>query len=84
MHVNLTKLLMVILCPWSFGIVFLAGGLIAIAGGLFNWDWFMDNQKAQVFVEKFGRSGARVFYCVLGLAFAGLGLFMVTAFEPPW
>jgi hypothetical protein len=75
---------MTILTPWSLGIVCLVGGLIAIAGGLFNWDWFMDNPKAQGFVKQFGRSGARVFYCVLGLAFAGLGLFLVTVMEPPW
>lgn len=75
---------MVILSPWAFGVVFLVGGLIAIAGGLFNWDWFMDNPKAQVFVNKFGRSGARVFYCALGLGFAGIGLFMVIVCETPW
>ena len=74
----------VIFTPWWFGILCLIGGLIAIAGGLFNWDWFMDHPKAQVFVNKFGQSGARVFYCMLGLAFLGLGLFLLITTTPPW
>jgi len=75
---------MVIFTPWMFGIFCLVLGLLMIAGGLFNCNWLMDNPKAQGFVKQFGHSGARVFYCVLGLAFAGLGLFLVTATKPPW
>jgi len=75
---------MVILTPWWFGALFLVGGVLSIVGGLFNWDWFMEHPKAQVFVDKFGLTGARIFYCVLGLVFAGLGYFMVTTMERPW
>ena len=50
-----------------------AAGLFAIAGGVFDWDWFMDNRRAWIFVRVFGRQGARVFYVLLGLAILGIG-----------
>ena len=75
---------MTIMTLWWFGILCLVFGLLTIAGGLFNCNWLMDNPKAERFVKQFGHSGARVFYCVLGLAFAGLGLFLVRVMEPPW
>jgi drug/metabolite transporter superfamily protein YnfA len=49
-------------------------GLFAMAGGVFDWEWFMNNRKAQAFVNWLGRGGARVFYVILGLAIAILGL----------
>lgn len=49
-------------------------GLFAIAGGMLDWDWFMNNRRARIFVKLFGRGGARAFYCLLGLALAVLGL----------
>jgi len=49
-------------------------GLFAMAGGVFDWDWFMNNRKAQALVNLLGRGGARVFYIILGLAIAILGL----------
>jgi len=49
-------------------------GLFAIAGGVLDWDWFMNNRKARLFVSLLGRNGARVFYCLLGLAIAVVGL----------
>ena len=74
----------VILSPWWLGALCLVGGLLSIAGGLLNLGWFMEHPKAQVFVDKYGHTGARIFYCMLGLAFAGLGLFLVTTMERPW
>jgi small neutral amino acid transporter SnatA (MarC family) len=50
------------------------GGLFSIAGAVFNWDWFMNNDRAQPFVNFFGREGARVFYVVLGLVLIVLGV----------
>ena len=49
------------------------GGLFSFAAALFNWEWFMTNYKAAVFVRLLGRSGARVLYAVLGLLLAALG-----------
>ncbi len=44
------------------------GGFFAIAGAAFNWDWFMQNPKANVFVHLLGRTGARVFYIIVGVS----------------
>ena len=56
------------------GLLLVLGGLFAIAGGAFDWEWFMSNRKARAFVSLLSRSGARILYCVLGLAIAILGL----------
>ena len=56
------------------GLVLIAVGAFAMAGGLFNWDWFMDNRKARGIVKIFSRNGARIFYGVLGLAIAVVGV----------
>ena len=51
-------------------------GLFVIAIGAFvltavfkDWDWFLLNRRARLFVSLFGRSGARVFYAILGAVF---------------
>lgn len=49
-------------------------GLFSIAGGVFEWHWFMTNRKALLVVRLLGRSVARAFYVLLGLAFVGAGL----------
>jgi hypothetical protein len=51
---------------WGFIILVLCG-LFMIAGGGFNSDWYMTNRRAQFFVKLLGRTGARVFYVLLGL-----------------
>lgn len=52
-------------------LLIVAGGF-SIAGGVSNWDWFMNARRAQLFVGLFGRNGARVFYVVLGLTLIGI------------
>lgn len=56
------------------GLLLVLIGLFAIAGGVFDWEWFMSNRKAQAFVKLLGRGGARIFYCCLGSVLAALGL----------
>ena len=51
---------------WGY-LLLIAVGLLAVAGGLFNWDWYMTDRKAQFFVNILGRTGARVFYVLLGI-----------------
>ena len=48
-------------------------GLFTAAGGIFGWDWFMGHWKSRFFVARFGKTGARFFYIVFGLAIVGLG-----------
>ncbi len=46
-----------------FGI--LIGGF-SLLGGILNWDWFYKARKSAMLVKVFGRTGARIFYSVLG------------------
>lgn len=56
--------------------VFLAGTL-TLAAAIFDWNWFFENRKAALFVETWGRNGARVFYAVLGVVIFILGFWML-------
>lgn len=51
----------------------LCTGLFSAAGGILNWNWFFAHPKAQLLVWLFGRTGARIFYVVLGLPFLFFG-----------
>ena len=57
-------------------IIFLAAGAFSVAGGAFNWDFFMKSRRAAIFVKIFGRNGARIFYVVLGAALMTLGVLL--------
>jgi drug/metabolite transporter superfamily protein YnfA len=48
------------------GLFYMAAGLFAMAGAYFDWDWFMNNRRAWLFVKLFGRGGARIAYGFLG------------------
>ena len=51
------------------GLFVLIGSLIA-AGAVFEWDWFMNRRRVRGVYTVMGRTGARIFYIVLGLAVA--------------
>ncbi len=51
---------------WYFFLIF-GMGLFSIVASIFNWDWYFENRKARMFVSLFGRTGARVFYIILGV-----------------
>lgn len=55
------------------GLFFVFAGLFSVAGGVCNWDWFMNHHKAQFMSSLLGRNGARVFYMILGLGLAVFG-----------
>lgn len=42
-------------------------GMIAVAGAVCDWDWFMHSRRVRVFILLLGRDGARVFYASVGL-----------------
>ncbi len=53
--------------------ILLVSGAFSALGGVMNWEWFMNNRRARLVVRLLGRSGARGFYVLLGLAIAGIG-----------
>ena len=55
-----------------FSIIFIAIGAFSIMASLFDWDFFFNNRKAQLFLRLFGRTGARIIYTIIGL-----GIFLV-------
>ncbi len=55
------------------GLILVAAGLFSICGAAFDWDFFINSRKARLFVSILGRTGARVFYAILGLVIAVLG-----------
>jgi hypothetical protein len=56
------------------GLLLVLAGFFSIAGGVFNWEWFLACRKARTLVKFLGRGGARIFYCLLGSAITILGL----------
>jgi hypothetical protein len=58
--------------PWS-ALAVIAVGLFAAAGGLYDWDWFMHNSKARFVSMVLTRTGARIFYVLLGVGLAVVG-----------
>ena len=50
------------------GYLMAVAGLFVLAGSAFNWDWYWGRRRTQVWVDLFGRTGARIFYAILGLA----------------
>ncbi len=57
----------------STGLLIVGAGLFSIAGAVCDWDFFINSRKARLFVSMFGRTGARIFYGVLGFAILILG-----------
>jgi hypothetical protein len=56
------------------GLIFVAIGVFALCGAGFDWEWFMNHRKARFFTSIFGRTGARIFYGLLGVGFVVLGV----------
>jgi hypothetical protein len=50
-------------------------GAFAVLGACRNWDWFFAWPPAPIFVALLGRTGARIFYMLLGAGIAVLGIF---------
>ena len=42
-----------------------------------DFNWFMNNRKARLFVKLFGRNGARIFYTILGVLFVVAGIYFM-------
>ena len=55
-------------------IILILIGLFVLAGSIFNWEWFMTSPRAGFMMRLMGRTGARIFYAVIGLLMVGLGV----------
>jgi hypothetical protein len=58
------------------GFILVAVGLFSFAGGLFNWNWFMNTRRAIALVRAIRPVGARVFYMLLGIVIIVFGVFL--------
>ncbi|MGN0650616.1 MAG: Imm17 family immunity protein [Oscillospiraceae bacterium] len=54
-------------------IIILVGGGIILCG-VMNFEWFFKARKARMIESLFGRTGARIFYIILGLVFTVGGI----------
>ncbi|KPK77484.1 MAG: hypothetical protein AMJ79_03020 [Phycisphaerae bacterium SM23_30] len=59
------------------GFFLIALGLFGLAGAAFNWNWFMQSRKARFLTTMMGRSGARVFYMLLGAFIVTMGILIL-------
>ena len=53
-------------------LLMIGAGVFTIMGAIMDWNWFMNSRRARFFVGIFGRTGARIFYILLGLFIIGL------------
>jgi hypothetical protein len=51
-----------------------AFGIFTAGCAILDVEWFMTHRKARLFVDMFGRNGARVIYVIVGAAIALGGL----------
>ena len=58
------------------GLTLFVAGLMSIGAAALNVEAFFEHPTAQPFVSSLGRTGARIFYIVLGAVFALIGGFM--------
>jgi len=59
------------------GLFFVGAGVFALCGAVFNWDFFMNHRKAEFLSSIAGRTGARVFYGLLGTGLSVFGVLVL-------
>ncbi|MCA9058103.1 MAG: immunity 17 family protein [Planctomycetaceae bacterium] len=57
-----------------FGLIIVAAGVFTVTASIQDWDFFFNSRKAELLVAMLGRSGARVFYGLLGVVIVILGI----------
>lgn len=55
-------------------VLFIVLGAFSITASALNLDWYFRTDGAKIFVRRFGRKGARVFYVLLGMALITCGV----------
>ncbi|MBP3310314.1 MAG: immunity 17 family protein [Ruminococcus sp.] len=64
----------------TFAIIIIALGAFSLAGGVYNWDWFMNNYKVRRFVNAFGRKVTRVIYGFIGSFLMIIGIIFLIVY----
>jgi hypothetical protein len=67
--------------PDVLGLFFIAVGAFALCGAGFDWDWFMNHRKARAITRILTRTGARVFYALIGAGLVTLGTLAMLGFD---
>lgn len=62
------------------GWILVGGGAFALCGAAFDWEWFMNDRKTRFFTAIFGRTGARIFYGLLGSGLVVYGLLILLGY----
>lgn len=55
-------------------ILFILLGIFSLVAAVFNLEWYFQTGGAMTFVKWFGRTGARVFYALLGSGLIACGV----------
>lgn len=55
--------------------LFLAIGLLFILAAIFNWDFWFESRRVKFIAKLITRTGARIFYALIGIAFIGFTLY---------
>lgn len=58
----------------QLGLLFVAGGILLVCGGAFQWDWFRNDRKVKNDHALFGPELSRVTYIALGVGLMGIGV----------
>jgi len=55
-------------------VIFILMGAFSLVSAVFNFNWYFESEGVMMFVRRFGRKGARIFYAVLGLVLIAGGI----------
>ena len=55
-------------------VLFIVLGVFSIAASVLNLDCYFQTDGARIFVNRFGRNGARIFYVLLGIGLIACGV----------
>jgi len=55
-------------------VIFILMGAFSLVAAVFNFNWYFESEGVMMFVRRFGRKGARIFYAVLGLVLIAGGI----------
>lgn len=55
-------------------VIFILMGVFSLVAAAFNFNWYFESEGVMMFVRRFGRKGARIFYAALGVALLAGGV----------